>query len=182
MIEPRELALGALLLVAGSAFAQEEHAAPEGGPHELALFIGHTHVSQGIGVSGDRQWLALPSWSIDYTYRINARWSFGVHTDLILETYRVKEHLHAGEQQILERSFPIAPALMFSYALDHNWSVLAGPGREFAPEGDLFLLRLGGEYAHSLGGKWELAGNLAYDLRVNAYDSWSLGLGLLRRL
>ena len=152
----------------------EEH-----GHHELTLLLAHTHLRTGITSDGKAEWLVLPSWGINYNYWINSKWAIGLHTDFITETFLVKEDLDAEHsEEVLERSHPIAPAIMATYRPHHHWAFILGAGEEFAEEGNLFLMRAGTEYAVHLSGAWETSGSLAYDFRFNAYDSFTLGVGL----
>jgi hypothetical protein len=145
-------------------------------PHStFGLVIGHAHLFSGLDENGDKQVLALPSWGIDYTYHISPKWAVGIHTDLILETFKVESH---NGDEALERSHPIAPALMGIYKLNHHWNLTGGAGVEFAKEENFFLTRLGVEYGAEIRNGWEVFGNLAYDLKWTGYDSWVLGLGI----
>ena len=160
-----------------------QHAAEQGTHHrhELSVLIAHTHVSQGVDIDGDRTWLALPCWGINYNFWFSSHWAIGLHTDLINEVFKVEENLHGGsEEPVLERSHPVAPAIMATYRPGAHWSFILGVGQEFAKEQDLFLLRAGTEYTIHLAGPWETSGSLAYDARFDAYDSWTLGLGVTR--
>lgn len=163
--------------------AQEAIGTTEGehARHEVSLLIAHTGVSQGLNVNGERGWLMLPSWGLNYNYWLSQRWAIGLHTDLITETFVVKEnHNEAEGEPEVERTRPIAPAIMASFRPHHHWAVTLGAGAEFAQEGDLFLMRAGTEYTIHLGGPWETSGSFAYDFRSNAYDSYTLGIGITR--
>lgn len=149
--------------------------------HEVALLLAHTHVAQGVNADGDLTWMALPSWGLNYNFWISPKWAIGLHTDLITETFVVKEnHNEAKGEPEVERTRPIAPAIMASFRPHHHWAFTLGAGAEFAQEGDLFLMRAGTEYTIHLGGPWETSGSFAYDLRSNAYDSYTLGIGITR--
>ena len=177
-----KLVLAATLLMAsGSVHAQEERGSKEHARHEVSLLIAHTTVSQGINVDGERTWLMLPSWGLNYNYWLSQRWAIGLHTDLITETFVVTEnHNEAEGEPEVERTRPIAPAIMASYRPHHHWAFTGGAGAEFAKEGDLFLMRAGTEYTIHLGGPWETSGSFAYDFRFDAYDSYTLGIGITR--
>ena len=93
----------------------------------------------------------------------------------------MEENLSGEEEKpTVERTQPIAPALMFTYRPHHHWAFALGGGQEFAEEGNLPLVRAGVEYTIHLGGAWETSGSLAYDFRFDAYDSWTLGIGITR--
>ena len=174
------MVLSFALLSAPQARAQEHGAqeAAEEGRHELSVLIAHSHLRAGLEQVGKSRWLVLPAWGINYNYWLNGHWAVGLHTDLINENYLVEE-FEGGE--VLERDRPIAPALMATFRPHEHWSFLLGAGMEFAPGDDLTLIRGGAEYTVHLSGSWETCASLAYDLRLSAYDSWTLGIGLARR-
>ncbi len=152
-----------------------EEAAEEFTRHSsIGVVLGHAHVFEGRNAEGDKVVLSLPSWGIDYNYYFCPKWAIGLHTDIITETFLVKGH--GGEE--LERSIPIAPALMGMYKAGKHWSFLLGAGGEFAKEANYFLNRLGVEYGAEIHNGWEVSGSLGYDIKWNAYDSWLIGIGI----
>jgi hypothetical protein len=150
--------------------------------HTLGIVVSHTQVSQGIQ-NGDRKWLALPSWGINYNYKFSPKWAIGLHNDIIVESFTVTNHLKSGAgSEELERSYPIASAIVASYKPGKHFSFLMGSGGEFSHTGNLFLIRIGLEYGYHMNNKWELNANIVNDLRWNAYNSFAIGLGVTRIL
>ncbi len=145
--------------------------------HRIAVIIGHAHVPEGINKEGDRQWLVLPSWGLDYDYRLSSRWSVGVHTDFVVESFELEEHF-GEEQAVLERSRPLAAALVAIYKPIPNLSILLGGGAEIAPEETFGLVRIGVEYGWELPQDWELGVSLMNDIKIDAYNSIIIGLGV----
>lgn len=149
--------------------------------HALGLVISHAHVFSGLDASGHRKVLSLPSWGVDYTYHVSEKWALGLHTDIITETFEVEKNLAGGSSgEVLERSHPVAPAVMTIYKPNHHWNLLFGIGMEFAKEENLFLNRLGAEYSAEIRGGFEVFGSLGYDFKWNAYDTWVLGIGIAK--
>jgi hypothetical protein len=100
--------------------------------HSVGLAIGHAHSFRGVDENGSRKNMVLPFFGFDYNYQFSPRWALGLHTDLINETFVVEKHNSTEE---LERSRPIAPALMAMYSPTHRWKLGVGVGGEFAKEG-----------------------------------------------
>lgn len=168
-----------------SSFAQqkEESKEPFHPEHKLSVVISHAHVFQGKDADGNSQALFLPSWGLDYTYQFAPKWGIGLHTDIITQTFKVEKHLgFGGSGDVIERSYPIAPALMGIFKPNKHWSFLFGAGIEFAKEENFFLNRVGVEYGVELPRGWEVFGSLSYDIKWNAYDTWVLGLGISKVL
>lgn len=169
-----------LLLLASFVSYSQEETEEEFPKHTLGLVLSHANISKGVTESG-REWLSVPAWGLDYNYWINEKWAIGLHTDFIVEKIEVVENLNK-EEETIERSYPIAPAMMGVYKPTKHSSFLFGVGAEFAKEENLFLNRVGYEWSTEVGKKWELALSLNYDIRWNAYDSYTLGIGISRNL
>jgi len=149
--------------------------------HQIGISINHVHVFEGIDADGNREVLSLPAWGVDYTYHISQKWAIGLHTDFVIEKFKVEKNLAGGEEnETVERSYPIAPALMGIYKVNEHWSFLLGMGGEFAKEEDFLLTRAGAEYGYELPKGWEIFGTFSYDFKWNAYDSWGIGLGIAK--
>jgi hypothetical protein len=144
-------------------------------PHSsIGIALNHAHIFRGRDPLGKKKSIGLPAWALDYNYHISPKWAIGLHTDVIFEQYIIANH--EGEE--IERSRPIAPALMGVYKPGEHWSFLAGVGGEFAKEENFFLTRLGIEYGVEIRKGWEVFGTFSYDIKWKGYDSWLLGLGV----
>lgn len=153
--------------------------------HSLGLMISHTQIFQGVQLNREKKWLALPSLGLNYNYKFHPKWALGLHTDIVIEDFQVEEHLKSGgsnANSILERSYPVASALVASYKASKHFSLLIGAGGEFAPSGSLFMIRAGFEYGIHINPKWELTVNLVNDLKLNAYNSIAYGIGISKIL
>lgn len=173
----KRLYIFAVLFFAASAnlFAQHDEHNTFHPHHSLALIVSHTQVMTGIKPDGDKKWLSLPSWGLDYNYKFHPKWAIGLHNDIVVEDFVVQGH---GEE--IERSYPIASAIMVSYKPGEHFSFMLGPGEEFAHTGNLFLIRAGIEYSCHISKGWELNAVITNDYKVNAYNSWAVGLGIAK--
>ncbi|MCU0389095.1 MAG: hypothetical protein MUE71_10865 [Chitinophagaceae bacterium] len=168
-------------------FSQETSASESHEPfkktHSLSLAIGHAHVFDGRDAEGNKKVLALPMWAFDYNFQFSPKWGIGLHTDLITETFEVEKHLeNGGEGEVVERSTPIAPAIMGVFKPTHHWGFGLGLGGEFAKEENYVLTRAGVEYVAEIGNGLEVFGAIQYDFRWDAYDTWTIGLGISKAL
>ena len=170
------------LLFYGSVFSQKEMHSKFHSHHTLGFIISHTQISQGVQANGDKKWLSLPSWAINYNYKFSEKWAIGLHNDIVLEDFAVEEHLKSSNGQVLVRSYPIASAVMVSYKPGKHFSYMFGSGGEFSHTGNLLLLRVGLEYGYHISKDWELNANITNDLKINAYNSWAIGFGVSRIL
>ncbi len=146
----------------------------------IGFVLSHAHIFQGKDATGKKKLLTLPSIGFDYTYQIKKKWAIGLQTDMIIENFKVEGHLGSGEE--IERSYPVATALMGKYNATDHWKFTFGTGAEFAKEGNFFLNRFGVEYTAELPKAWEVFGTVSYDIKWKAYDTWILGIGIAKKL
>lgn len=177
------LPLGLFLAAATGLVAQHqpiaEHPAPDEDPadfphHRIALLLGHTHVPANAEGDG----MLIPSWGLDYEYWFNPRWGLGLHTDLELQTFLIDR---SGED-LLERDYPLVLTLDALYKPWKGLVIQLGPGYELERNENFYLVRVGLEYEIEMGHRnWDLSPSVFYDTRIDAYDSWSIALGVGKR-
>lgn len=170
-----------LFFIAATAIAQEHKETKDTetneketslkGFHQFGVMLSHSHVQEEVA-AGEKKWVSAPSFGLDYNYWFHDNWAVGLHTDLITETFMVKEN----GATILERSNPFAAVPAISFKPKVHSIFVAGMGAEFAKEGNFAITRLGYEYAWELPKRYELSLGLNYDIKWNAYDIWSVGI------
>ena len=99
--------------------------------------------------------------------------AIGLHTDLIKVIFSLVE---ASGEKIIERSTPFAVVPALTYKPGEHGAFILGMGGEFAKEGSFAVTRIGYEYGWELPKKYELAFSLTYDLKWNAYNTWTFGI------
>ena len=99
-----------------------------------------------------------------------------MHTDFIIEEFEVKSPGH--EDPVIKRSFPISMVAAGSYKPLHYLSVVLGGGLEYTPEDTFAVVRFGVEPSIELSEKWEVVLSMMYDININAYNSWNMGVGV----
>lgn len=142
--------------------------------HQIGLSLAHAQVMEGRDENGKKEVLSLPSWSLDYNFHFHPKWAIGLHTDIIIEKFKVT----GDGNETIERSYPIAPAVMGIFQPTEHWSFLLGIGGEFAKEENFGLTRAGIEYGTEIKNGFEVFGALSYDFKWSAYDTWSIGIGI----
>jgi hypothetical protein len=114
---------------------------------------------------------------LDLEYWFNPTWGIGSHNDLELISFEVERE--GGTT--FERETPVLLTLDALWKAWKGLVVLAGPGIELEKEENLFVLRAGLEYELELGSHWDVAPTIFYDIRLDAYDTFSVGLGIGKR-
>lgn len=154
--------------------------------HVLSASINHTLIFGGATETGESTNITLPSFGLNYTYFFNHKWAIGLHNDIILEDFFVKEESsqlsrsssEGGETAVIERGTPIAACIMGIYKPLPYLGLMAGFGREFSSHEDFTVIRFGIEAPYHLPKNWELFGVLTYDINIDAYQSLTYGLGI----
>ncbi len=144
-------------------------------PHfRVAVLIGHTSIP-----SGEKpERMFIPSWGVDIEYWFNEKWGLGNHNDIEVESFVVaSEH-----ENLIEREYPIVTTLELLYNPWKGLILQAGPGFEHEKDRDYSVIRYGIEYEFSLPGHWDIFPTFCYDTRLKAYDTWTIGMGVGKRL
>lgn len=169
---------------------QEQHHEGHHKKHAISVVMSHTHIKSGVKNNSGDNWIALPSFGINYNYIFNEKWAIGLHNDIIIEEFIVEDpnahdtvELHKNEGSEIEgitRSHPIASAIMIIYKPFKHVAFLAGGGMEFSKHQDFALIRFGIEFPFHIPNDWELFGGMAYDINIDAYNSFSFGIGIAK--
>lgn len=159
-----------------SSFAQKaEREAAHDHAHRFTVMMMNAHIPNMSGINDQDKFAVVPAWGLDYDFWFNERWAIGLHSNLILQQYKIrKEH----EQVVIERSYPIASCAVGIFKPLPRLSAIAGAGAEFEREENFFMYKLGLEYGFELPRQFELSINLLYDNKIDAYDTWFFGLGI----
>lgn len=141
-------------------------------PFHIAFVISHTYLPEST-VNGVET-LALPSFGLDIEYWFSDRYGIGLHNDLELLTFEIKE----GEDAVITRNYPLLLTIDFLWRPMTHWGVFLGPGAEFETEEDFVVFRIGTEYDLSVSDRISVNPIAFYDFRFGAYNSFSIGIGL----
>jgi hypothetical protein len=172
----RHLLLTAVFLTAAFLSSAQEERTEDFKRHKVVLVLGHAMTPEGININGKKTLLFLPSWGLDYDYRLNEIWSIGLHSDIIIENFSFEN----SKQIIQERTTPLATIATVGYRLGKHLTAMVGAGAEFAKEENLAVLRVGADYGWELGENWEVAVNYMLDFKLDAYNTGVIGVGLVR--
>ena len=118
--------------------------------------------------------MIVPAFGLNYDYFFNARWGLGVHSDILMQQFKVEKHNNHEE---VVRENPIALCGMLFLKLHHRWAIFAGYGVEMEKHENFQLVRIGAEYGIELPKKWELGFSLEFDYKLEAYNSLLFGIG-----
>ncbi len=145
------------------------------GPWRMGLLVMHTYIP--TKTTRGRETLILPSIGLDIEYWFSERWGIGMHNDIELESFEVEKE----EKEIIERNLPVVLTLDGLWNVWDEWILVLGIGLEVEEEESFGLFRAGIEYEVPIAEGWDLSPSFAYDIRFDAFDTWSIGLGVGRR-
>ena len=97
---------------------------------------------------------------------------------MIIENFKVEDH--STSEESIERTRPFTTVAVAGFKPLKHFSFEVGAGGEFAKEGNYFLTRLGFEYNVEITHSWELIANAIYDVKWNAYNNFSFGIGIAK--
>ena len=145
--------------------------------HSLSVLLSHTHILNGFESGGIRG-INRPSWMLAYNYSLSERWALGIHGDIITETFEVEAHGSESEEELLERKYPVSLVGAASYKVIDHLAIQVGGGFETDGSETFGLVRFGLEPFLRISNRIELLLNLNYDIKIDAYDNWTLGFGI----
>ncbi len=164
-----------LLFLAGPLFSQEESLETKRRPLRFTASIGHTYLPKDTRVGKDVA--ILPSFGLDIEYWFSNRFAIGLHNDLELLHFQVVEE----NDIIIERDYPVLITFDVIINVYKGLTVYFGPGAELESHENFFVTRFGVEYEIEIGNNWDLHPVFFHDVRRNAYDTFSFGLGVGKR-
>jgi hypothetical protein len=156
--------------------------------HALSASVNHTVIFSAIKNGENKTNIILPSFGLNYTYSFNPKWGIGLHSDIIIEDFLVKQGTLGVEKSgsennnngVIERGRPISAAVVVIYKPLPHLALLAGAGQEFSSHEDFTVIRFGLEAPFHLTNTWEVFGILTYDINIDAYESLTYGIGIAK--
>lgn len=139
----------------------------------ISAGLAHTYLPEET--TDGTQNLILPSIALDIEYWFNHRWGIGLHNDLELLNFEIKDN---DDQVFIEREFPVLLTFDALWKPYKELVLFVGPGVELEQEKNYFVFRAGCEYEIPFSSNWDLAPLVFYDMRDGAYNTLTVGLGV----
>ena len=121
----------------------------------------------------------VPTIGVNYNFLFTPKFGLGLHTDVILQKFVVEE---LKDDLKIERVFPVTTNLMASYRPIENWTFLAGGGVELETNKSYPMICFGVDYGIEINASWELGFSFMFEHRLQAYNSYLLGIGFTKSL
>ena len=175
------LFINSLYLLSSNGYSQEHHST-EHKTHEpfenhfrISPVLSHTYIPKAT--SEGKRLSLVPSFGFDLEYWFSHKWGLGFHNDLELETFEVED----GNMSTIEREFPFVTTLDVLHNFHKGWVLVLGAGIEFEKHKNLAVIRLGIEYEIEIGNGWDVAPTIFHDVRINSFNTASIGVGFGKR-
>jgi hypothetical protein len=136
--------------------AQEEG---ESKRHRIAPLVGYVFVPEDVDNKDGSNVRIVPTFGLDYDFRLAPRWAIGLYNDIELNSYFIS--YQGGE--LLQREHVFISTLCVIFSAAEGWSVYAGGGYEFEKHHNFAVLRLGTEYEIPIRNDWDVAFGLSFD-------------------
>lgn len=141
-----------------------------------AVIMGYSHIPQAF--EGEKTVAVIPSWGLDVDYVFHHKWAVAFQTDIKLQSFEVEDR----DQVVLVRNYPISISIAGVYSLMPHWRLFFGPGIEYEQSRNLWIFKLGTEYAFEISERFEIGVGLMYENRQDLYDGWTFGVSFNTRL
>lgn len=169
---------GSIIIAQDHGHGNESHAidvphAVQHGKNFILFEYGYTHIMEGVKhgdlLEEEGHWVS--SFGLDYFRFLNDKWSVGVKLDYELGHYIIPHDKPLNRENV----FIVIPSV--SYKVIPQWSVYGGAGMEFEGTHNIFVCRVGTEYAFELGNGWELPIGYFYDFK-KGYNTYAFTVGI----
>ena len=145
--------------------------------HKISLVVANSLITNSA--ENINKLLIVPTFGFNYDYWWNSKWGIGLHSDIVLQQYKVERH---DNQNLLARENPIALCAIVSYEPFPRWILMGGYGIELEKNENINLFRFGLEYGIPLKDHWELGFSIEYDHKINTYSSIMFGVAFSKLL
>ncbi len=114
------------------------------GSHRLTLIMGNAFINNSFTDETDNI-LIVPAFGLNYDYFFNAKWGLGVHSDILMQQFKIEKH---NDHEEIVRKNPIAICGILLFKPHHRWTLVAGYGVEVEKHENFQLIRIGGRIWH----------------------------------
>lgn len=168
------VSLVAIIALSTSLFGQELHQEnkahqnknhDEFKKHRLAIEGGYTFVPDAFEEEPGDQSIWIPTFGIEYLYRINHKWGAALTASMETGNYLIE-----FQREDLERENVLIIAAVAAYEVLPRWAVFAGPGIEIEKHHNFGLIRFGTDYEIPLGNNWDITPTFTLDHKIDYYS------------
>ena len=136
--------------------------------------FGYTYLPDGSALHhGESEGIFVPSIGLDYKRRVSEKWALSLFTDIEMDHYILIDKEFERENAFIAVVGP-------SYEITRGLGSFAGAGVEFEKSQNLFVMRLGLEYAFDLGHHWIMVPQVFVDWK-ESYGTYSFSVGISRK-
>ena len=138
------------------------------------LSIGHTWVPTGENFKGERDYVVVPSWGLDFMAELNDKWGIVLANEIQVQRFLVE----TSHENVIEREYPFTSVVEITYRMPFGLAAFIGPGVELETHKNYFVYRVGAEYAIPINQNWFVKPAIAYEMKELEYSILNIGLGI----
>lgn len=144
-----------------------------------AMLIGHAFSPEANTETSS--FLLIPTYGFDIQYWFSPKWGVALKNDIEIASYLVE--YKSGESNEIERKYPliIAVPVLFSPWGKNHFTFILGPGVEVDSNRSFSVFRMGVGSEFNIGGDWDFAPEIIYDLKNGHINTLTLALGIGKR-
>ena len=116
--------------------SHESHALPG---HRITLIMANSLVDNSFTEESGNI-LVVPTFGFYYDYFMNERWGVGLHTDILVQQFKVEKH---GDKRQIVRGNPVGIAGMVLFRPHRRWVLMAGYGFELEKNENFQMFGIG---------------------------------------
>jgi hypothetical protein len=160
-----------------SAQKEKEKEAEDKLHHRVALIFSQAHIPAANEANGKKRVFIAASLGVNYELWFNRHWAVGLHNDITMQSFNIERK---DNDKIIAREFPILSTIVAIYKPGKRWNFFAGPGREFEKNESFSVIKTGVEYGVELPKTWEVSFGVEYDIKINGYNTFLIGIGIAK--
>jgi len=124
----------------------------------IGFGIGHSYLPAGTHAGEDAKILVIPTIGLDLQYWLNPKFGLALKNELEIISYVIQ---HGNENEI-EREYPIISVLVAMYKLKNGPSFYLGGGFEYEMNENFSIAKIGVEYELEIGRHWDVTPEVYY--------------------
>lgn len=173
----KKLLLGLLICLLANTVNGQNNESEIEHRHRIAPLLGYVFVPEETSNETGGSARLIPTFGVDYEYRIHPKFALGWFNDIELSSYLIE---YEDEGEYLQREYAFISAICLVYSPFNRFAIFAGPGYEFEHHQNFRVFRVGVEYEILMPDDWDVAFGLSFDHK-EVYNSFGITIAFGKR-
>lgn len=146
--------------------------------HHFVISIGQSGIPTVDELDVTNNFSIVPTWGFNYEFLFNKHLGLGLKNDIELSKYVIE----GNDEAKIERETPISSSIIILYNPIEGLGVFFGPGIEFEPEENFYILSFGISYEWELPKYFDISPEISYELKNGHTGAISFALAVGYRI